>query len=111
MKIGDLIRVKERWVSEIFWLYEGESKCWDDNKNVVFSSITFGASETGIVIMKRKMDPGGRAYVKLLTSRGLGWIFSLYVETIQSRPRQHRRKLKQPLQCFDVQTIQPHGRK
>ena len=78
MKRGSIVKLNG---PHTIYLYGGETVCWDERSNLIPTDIPFGSNDLGTVILTKKMVPGKHTqnYVKLLTSRGIGWCFQNYL--------------------------------
>ena len=79
MKPGDMVGVKDGDKGITHWLYH--SDFMNSSGNLIPTDIPFGSNDLGTVILTKKMVPGKHTqnYVKLLTSRGIGWCFQNYL--------------------------------
>lgn len=72
MKRGDLVKHTN---SDTIprWLYHGD----EIMSSYPFNEIIFVFNDIGIVLLVKKLVPGKhtKSYIKILTSRGIGWIF------------------------------------
>jgi len=85
MKRGDLVKHIDCDTMPR-WLYGGDEKCWDKwGRMIRGSEITFEFRDIGIVLLVKKLVPGKhkKAYIKILTSRGIGWIFENSLEVVK----------------------------
>ena len=78
MKCGDLVR----GINGSHWLHEGKDKPWDNEeiKQLLPLNILLEEGDLGLILGIAKMSPGARSYVKILTSKGIGWIFENRIE-------------------------------
>jgi hypothetical protein len=81
MKRGDLVVVQGGNIGTTHWLYGGDEQCWDDRNSLIPTDIPFGFSDCGLVLKKKKMYT--QSYVKILTPRGIGWVFENWIKVIQ----------------------------
>ena len=87
MKPGDLVkRIDHDSDSFMRFLSGGDKKCWDKWGRLIHSNVALEFNDIGIVLLTKKLIPGRnkKAYVKILTSRGTGWIFESYIGVVQS---------------------------
>jgi len=84
MKPGDLVKRSDH-DTITRWLYGGDKKCWDECDCLIRSNVALEFNDIGIVLLTKKLIPGRnkKAYVKILTSRGTGWIFESYIDAIK----------------------------
>ena len=82
MKPGDLVKHTDRDTIPR-WLYHSG----DDDDVYAFggSKITFEFNDIGVVLLVKKLVPGKhkKAYIKILTFRGIGWIFEEGLEVVK----------------------------
>ena len=86
MKPGDLVkRIDHDSDSFMRFLSGGDKKCWDKWGRLIHSNVALEFNDIGIVLLTKKLIPGRnkKAYVKILTSRGTGWIFESYIGVVQ----------------------------
>lgn len=90
MKPGDIVKINDggnpcRGTTR--FLYGGDEKCWDEHNSLIPTDIPFGFSDVGVVLRKRKMVPGkyAQSYVKILTPRGIGWVFEHWLEVVKTQ--------------------------
>ena len=87
MKPGDLVkRIDHDSDSFMRFLSGGDKKCWDKWGRLIHSNVALEFNDIGIVLLTKKLIPGRnkKAYVKILTSRGTGWIFESYIGVVQN---------------------------
>ena len=87
MKPGDLVMfTRVIYDTSPRNLYDGDRQCWDKFGRLIRGDLTFEFNDIGIVLLTKKLIPGRnkKAYVKILTSRGTGWIFESYIGVVQS---------------------------
>ena len=87
MKPGDLVkRIDHDSDSFMRFLSGGDKKCWDKWGRLIHSNVALEFNDIGIVLLTKKLIPGRnkKAYVKILTSRGTGWIFENYIGVVQN---------------------------
>ena len=87
MKPGDLVkRIDHDSDSFTRFLSGGDKKCWDKWVRLIHSNVALEFNDIGIVLLTKKLIPGRnkKAYVKILTSRGTGWIFESYIGVVQN---------------------------
>jgi hypothetical protein len=88
VKRGTLVKVNDGGNpcrGTIHWLYGGDEKCWDDRNSLNPTDIPFGSGDIGVVLKVRKIVPGKytQSYVKILTTKGIGWIFLHMIEMVK----------------------------
>ena len=72
------------WVTQ--GSYGSDKKCWDKwGRMIGGTHLTFEFRDIGIVLLVKKLVPGKhkKAYIKILTSRGIGWIFENSLEVVK----------------------------
>ena len=101
MKPGDLVkRIDHDSDSFTRFLSGGDKKCWDKFGRLIHSNVALEFNDVGIVLLTKKLvlrrnnlkyyltktttGRNKKAYVKILTSRGTGWIFESYIGVVQS---------------------------
>lgn len=87
MKPGDLVKRIDHdsdFLSR--FLSGGDKKCWDKWGRLIHSNVALEFNDIGIVLLTKKLMPGRnkKAYVKILTSQGTGWIFESYIGVVQN---------------------------
>ncbi len=85
MKPGDLVMVRnDTPLNTSPWLYGGEDLPWDENNTFIPTDVPVFSGDIG-TILKIVKDPiilDNREYLKILTPRGIGWVWSGYVEIL-----------------------------
>ena len=89
MKRGDIVKINDGGNpcrGTTHWLYGGDEKCWDDRNSLIPTDIPFGFGDIGLVLKKKKMVPGNytQSYVKILTPRGIGWVFENWIMVVKN---------------------------
>jgi len=104
VKPGDIVKINDggnprRGTTR--FLYGGDEKCWDEHNSLIPTDIPFGFSDVGVVLRKRKMvlllghghaarhPPRApwnytQSYVKILTPRGIGWVFENWIMVVKN---------------------------
>lgn len=86
MKRGDLVRLTNSDRSGDTFLYGGDVSPLTELDSIIPGDVPFGGPDIGIVVSRFK-DPVfktmDRFFLKLLTPKGLGWIFENRVEKVE----------------------------
>lgn len=84
MKPGDLVALMYSGEDFSCWLFSGEDKCWDDQGVLIPGNVPFDLGEVGVVLKMKWASPLNNqdCYVKLMTPRGVGWLYEDYLEVI-----------------------------
>lgn len=82
MKPGDLVQTVGGNRGTTHWLYGGDEQCWDDRNSLLPADIPFGFGDVGLILKKKKRYT--QTYVKILTPRGIGWVFENWIEVVKN---------------------------
>lgn len=87
MKPGDLVRLSAqgKQFPSSSMLYGGDTEVpWNSNGSLIYSDLTFEPHEVGVVLKVNQEKDRNQVltYVKILSPRGIGWLFGSYLEAV-----------------------------